>query len=68
VSPEKLGQMANQITTFFESQPGDQARAVADHINANWAPAMRAQFLDGAPEQALHPLVTAALPEIRRPA
>jgi len=68
MSPEKLGQMANQIATFFESQPGDQARAVADHINANWAPAMRAQFLTGAQKLTLHPLVKAALPEIRRPA
>ncbi|KEP69859.1 formate dehydrogenase [Thioclava sp. BHET1] len=65
MSPEKLAHMANQIATFFESQPGDQAIAVADHINANWAPQMRSALLRDAESQELHPLVRAALPDIR---
>ncbi|KEO50511.1 formate dehydrogenase subunit delta [Thioclava pacifica] len=65
MNPDKLAHMANQIARFFESQPGDQAQAVADHINANWAPAMRDTFLAHHAGQDLHPLVSAALPEIR---
>lgn len=65
MSPDKLARMANQIAAFFESQPGDQAQAVADHINANWAPAMRVEFLAHHARQDLHPLVSAALPAIR---
>ncbi|OWY03612.1 hypothetical protein B6V75_09285 [Thioclava sp. F1Mire-8] len=67
MKPEKLAGMANQIAQFFESQPGDQARAVADHINANWAPTMRDTFLAAADKLELHPLVKAALPDIRPP-
>jgi hypothetical protein len=34
MSPEKLVRMANQIATFFSSQPGtDQAERVAAHLN-----------------------------------
>lgn len=65
MTPDKLARMANQIARFFESQPGDQAQAVADHINANWAPAMREEFIAHHAAQALHPLVDAALPAIR---
>ena len=43
MSPEKLVRMANQIATFFASQPGtDQAECVAAHLRDFWAPEMRA--------------------------
>lgn len=66
MSNSKLTKMANQIATFFESQRGDQSAAIAAHLNENWAPKMRADFLaqgDGADQ---HPLLVAAKPMIRR--
>lgn len=46
MSPEKMVYMANQIATFFKSQPGsDQAERVAAHLNDFWDPRMRAQLL-----------------------
>lgn len=39
--PEKLVAMAEQIAGFFHSQPGDQAKAVADHLHKFWTPGMR---------------------------
>jgi formate dehydrogenase subunit delta len=45
MSPEKMVMMANQIATFFTTQPGqDQAQRVADHLNDFWEPRMRAQL------------------------
>ena len=42
MQPEKMVMMANQIATFFSTQPGTgQARKVADHINDFWEPRMR---------------------------
>ena len=42
MSPEKLVYMANQIATFFRSQPDEAAVAgVADHIKSFWNPVMR---------------------------
>lgn len=39
----KLVRMANQIATFFASQPGqDGAGKVAAHLNDFWSPDMRA--------------------------
>ncbi|MFN3209376.1 MAG: formate dehydrogenase subunit delta [Roseovarius sp.] len=47
MSPEKLVMMANQIATFFKSQPGnDQAERVAGHLQDFWDPRMRRQFRD----------------------
>ena len=47
MSPEKLVYMANQIATFFRSQPEEKAVAgVAEHINSFWEPRMRAALLD----------------------
>jgi formate dehydrogenase subunit delta len=44
-SPDKLIYMANQIATFFRSQPGtDQATRVAAHIKDFWEPRMRLQL------------------------
>ena len=71
VSPtEKLIRMANQIATFFESQPQDGApKQVAGHINEFWEPRMRAALLAHADTttEGLKPLAIAALPHIRRP-
>lgn len=45
MSPEKLIMMANQIATFFQTQPGDdQPQRVADHLNDFWEPRMRRQL------------------------
>jgi len=71
MSPEKLTYMANQIARFFETRPEPAARAgIAAHINDFWEPRMRAQLFEIAAlgETDLHPLVRAAIPEIRRPA
>ncbi|MBN2759330.1 MAG: formate dehydrogenase subunit delta [Rhodobacteraceae bacterium] len=47
MSPEKLVRMANQIATFFKTQPKEDAPArVAAHINDYWEPRMRAQLRD----------------------
>ncbi len=43
----KLIRMAKQMADFFRSQPDrPAAEAVAEHINGNWAPQMRRDFLD----------------------
>jgi len=34
--------MANQIATFFATQPGDAAKATAHHLRHFWDPRMRA--------------------------
>ena len=45
MSPDKMIYMANQIATFFRSQPGDaQAARVAAHLKDFWEPRMLAQF------------------------
>ncbi|SFE71287.1 formate dehydrogenase subunit delta [Roseivivax sediminis] len=47
MSPDKMTHMANQIATFFKTQPGDDgANKVASHINDFWEPRMRAQLFD----------------------
>lgn len=47
MSPDKLVMMANQIATFFKSQPGnDHAERVANHLQDFWDPRMRRQFVD----------------------
>ncbi len=39
---ETLVRMANQIGTFFDSQPGAKAALqIADHIDSFWSPPMR---------------------------
>jgi len=67
---EKLVYMANQIATFFASQPKDErAEGIARHINDFWEPRMRRQFFeiaDGGHAE-ISPLVIEALPRIRRP-
>lgn len=45
MSPDKMVYMANQIATFFQSQPGpDQAEHVAEHLRDFWEPRMRQQL------------------------
>jgi formate dehydrogenase subunit delta len=42
MSPEKLVRMANQIATFFKTQPREDAAArVAGHLRDYWDPRMR---------------------------
>jgi len=45
MSHEKMVHMANQIATFFKTQPGiDASASVAAHILDFWEPRMRAQL------------------------
>jgi formate dehydrogenase subunit delta len=65
---EKLIRMANQIATFFESKPHDEAvTGVAAHISDFWAPVMRGQLFDHIAHggAGLKPLVLEAAPKIR---
>lgn len=42
MQPKKLIHMANQIATFFKSQPGDdQVERIAIHLRDFWEPSMR---------------------------
>jgi threonine aldolase len=64
------GTMANQIATFFESQPGDQGpQNVAGHINKFWEPRMRAMLIAhlDAGGAGLDPTIVSAASLIRRP-
>ena len=64
MSPDKLVHMANQIATFFATQPGgDQAARVSQHLRDFWDPRMRSQLSDLVAEMAdrLHPLVREAV-------
>jgi len=69
-SHAKLVHMANQIATFYESQPEQQAEGVAKHINDFWEPRMRRHLFEmiDAGGSGLKPLVLQAAPRIRRPA
>jgi formate dehydrogenase subunit delta len=66
----KLVRMANQIATFFLSQPEDiRAEGVATHINKFWEPRMRRhlfEHIDGGGDGLL-PLVIEASALVRRP-
>lgn len=45
MSPDKMVRMANQIATFFESQPdADRAARVAAHLVEFWEPRMLAKL------------------------
>ena len=62
---ERLTQMANQISQFFESQP-DHAEAVAgvaDHLRRFWDPRMRREIIAhlGAGGADLRPLALEAV-------
>ena len=67
----KLVRMANQIATFFHSQPPSEGPdGVATHINKFWEPRMRRQLFDIVDNhggEGLDVLVLAAVPLIHRP-
>jgi formate dehydrogenase subunit delta len=47
MSPDRLVHMANQIGSFFASQPHDKAvSGITDHIVKFWEPRMRASILE----------------------
>ncbi|AXO14170.1 MULTISPECIES: formate dehydrogenase subunit delta [Thalassospira] len=69
MAPDKLVYMANQIATFFKSQPeGEGVDGVANHISDFWEPRMRKQLFDMIAEGKadFHPLVIKAAPKIRK--
>lgn len=67
---EKLVRMANQIATFFLSQPETvRIEGVANHINKFWEPRMRRELFDHIDKggEGLLPLVMEASKVIKRP-
>jgi formate dehydrogenase subunit delta len=67
----KLVYMANQIATFFKTQPADEAvPGIANHINKFWEPRMRRQLFEIIDQggEGLSPLVVEAAALIHRPA
>jgi formate dehydrogenase subunit delta len=68
---QKLVRMANQIATFFASQPGEtQAAEVAGHLKAFWEPRMLTALYAhvDAGGEGLSPLVLQAVGRLRQPA
>ncbi|MBB3594413.1 formate dehydrogenase subunit delta [Rhizobium sp. BK529] len=66
----KLVYMANQIATFFKTQPESEAvQGVATHINKFWEPRMRRQLFEilEKEDNSLDALVLKAAPLIRKP-
>ncbi|APG92705.1 formate dehydrogenase subunit delta [Sinorhizobium americanum] len=66
----KLIYMANQIATFFQSQPANEAaQGVATHINKYWESRMRRKLFEHIEHggEGLNPLVLEAAPKIRKP-
>lgn len=45
MSPDKMVLMANQIATFFDTQPGEAPERIADHLRDFWEPRMREQLV-----------------------
>lgn len=71
MSPDKLVYMANQIATFFKSQPdADKAGRIAAHIKDFWEPRMCEQFfaMMDAGQPGIDPLVAEAMTRLRQPA
>lgn len=69
MSHDKIVRMANQIATFFKSQPEEtRVEGVASHINKFWEPRMRTQFFEELEKGAeFDPLVIEAASQINRP-
>ena len=70
MSPDKMIYMANQIATFFNTQPdADKAGKVAAHLNDFWDPRMRRQLLDHVASggAGLDPVVIEAAAQVREP-
>ncbi len=71
MSHDKIVYMANQIATFFKSQPAHEAvDGVALHINKFWEPRMRRQLFERieAGNSGFSDLVLEAARKIKRPA
>ncbi len=71
MSPEKLIYMANQIATFFASQPeAERVGRVAAHIKDFWEPRMRGQLFDlvDSGRDGFDPLVLKAVEQLRETA
>lgn len=67
----KIVRMANQIATFFLSQPEEvRVAGVSNHINKFWEPRMRRQFFEIVDNGGgdLLPLVIEASRQVNRPA
>jgi formate dehydrogenase subunit delta len=70
MQPDKLTRMANQIATFFASQPeAERVKGVATHINKFWEPRMRRDLfrIIDAGGGDLSPLVLEAAKLVNRP-
>jgi formate dehydrogenase subunit delta len=68
---DTLVYMANQIATFFQTQPGHvQAAETADHIRAFWEPRMRRAIIAHlhAGGEGLSPLAREAVARLEAPA
>ncbi|WP_297107619.1 formate dehydrogenase subunit delta [uncultured Devosia sp.] len=68
---DRLIRMANQIGTFFASQPEAGAAAgVSEHINKFWEPRMRERLLDliASGQDGFDPIVLKAAEAVKRPA
>ncbi|CAN7436515.1 formate dehydrogenase subunit delta [Rhizobium sp. LjRoot98] len=66
----KLVRMANQIATFFKSQPeAERVAGIATHINKFWEPRMRKAFFEliEQDDAGFDPLVISAAAIIKRP-
>ena len=66
----KIVRMANQIATFFHSQPeAEREKGVATHINKFWEQRMRRQFFEVIDRggEGLDPLVVQSAALIKRP-
>jgi formate dehydrogenase subunit delta len=67
---DKLVRMANQIATFFKSQPeAERVAGISTHINKFWESRMRREFfaLIDKGGAGFDPLVLEAAAHIRRP-
>jgi formate dehydrogenase subunit delta len=67
---DKIVRMANQIATFFLSQPeATRIPGVSNHINKFWEPRMRRQFFEIVDNggEGLLPLVMEASKLVNRP-
>ena len=70
MSGSKIVRMANQIATFFLSQPPeDGPKGVANHINKFWEPRMRREFfvIVDAGGEGMMPMVLQAAKLVNRP-
>jgi formate dehydrogenase subunit delta len=69
MSPDRLIYMANQIGTFFASQPReDPAEGIADHLGKFWDPSMRKKIVAHLEQggEGLDPIVKDAVRQLGR--